>query len=125
MTGGRDYQDYDTVVRVLSGYFITELCHGGATGADSLADKYARKVLRITPVSYPAYWSGPCSAKCPPGHRKVGAGGEYCPLAGHRRNQLMLDEFKPDLVLAFPGGTGTQDMCKRAAAAGVRVDIGG
>jgi hypothetical protein len=33
----------------------------------------------------------------------------------------MLDEGKPDLVVAFPGGTGTADMVKRAELAGVKV----
>jgi hypothetical protein len=37
-------------------------------------------------------------------------------------NQLqMLDEGKPDLVIAFPGGGGTADMMRRARAAGVEV----
>ena len=33
----------------------------------------------------------------------------------------MLDEGKPDLVVAFPGGTGTADMIRRAKKAGVEV----
>jgi hypothetical protein len=41
--------------------------------------------------------------------------------AGFIRNQRMLDEGKPDLVLGFPGGSGTADMCSRAERAGVRV----
>lgn len=41
--------------------------------------------------------------------------------AGPIRNQQMLDEGKPDLVLAFAGGKGTDDMCRRARAAGVEV----
>jgi hypothetical protein len=32
----------------------------------------------------------------------------------------MLDEGKPDLVVAFPGGGGTANMCKQAREAGVR-----
>jgi len=41
--------------------------------------------------------------------------------AGPMRNQRMLDEGKPDLVIAFPGGRGTADMVQRAKAAHVRV----
>jgi hypothetical protein len=37
------------------------------------------------------------------------------------RNQRMLDEGKPDLVVAFPGGRGTTDMIRRAERAGVPV----
>ncbi len=39
------------------------------------------------------------------------------------RNQQMLDEAKPDMVLAFPGGRGTDDMVSRAEKAGVPVTI--
>jgi len=41
--------------------------------------------------------------------------------AGPIRNQQMLDEGRPHLVVAFPGGTGTADMVRRAKAAGVPV----
>lgn len=41
--------------------------------------------------------------------------------AGHIRNQQMLDEGKPDLVVAFPGGRGTADMVRRSKKAGVEV----
>ena len=40
---------------------------------------------------------------------------------GPKRNQQMLEEGKPDLVLAFPGGRGTADMVRRAKEAGIRV----
>jgi hypothetical protein len=33
----------------------------------------------------------------------------------------MLDSEKPALVVAFPGGSGTADMKRRAVAAGVEV----
>ena len=39
--------------------------------------------------------------------------------AGPLRNQRMIDEGHPDLVIAFPGGKGTDDMTRRALAAGV------
>jgi hypothetical protein len=41
--------------------------------------------------------------------------------AGPIRNQRMLDEVKPELVVAFPGGRGTADMVRRAREAGVNV----
>jgi hypothetical protein len=37
----------------------------------------------------------------------------------------MLDEGKPDLVLAFPGGRGTRNMVGQAKRAGVPVEIVG
>ena len=42
-------------------------------------------------------------------------------LAPPLRNQRMLDEGKPDLVVAFPGGGGTKDMVRRAVKAGVPI----
>ena len=33
----------------------------------------------------------------------------------------MLDERRPDLVVAFPGGRGTADMVGRARSAGIEV----
>ena len=41
--------------------------------------------------------------------------------AGPLRNQRMLDEGKPDLVVAFPGGGGTKDMVRRSVKAGVPI----
>ena len=43
------------------------------------------------------------------------------PKAGPLRNAWMLSLFKVDLVLAFTGGKGTQDMVERARAAGIPV----
>jgi len=40
--------------------------------------------------------------------------------AGPIRNEKMLT-WKPDLVVAFPGGVGTADLVRRAEAAGVPV----
>jgi hypothetical protein len=35
---------------------------------------------------------------------------------GPIRNQMMLDDYKPQVVIAFPGGSGTADMVRRAHA---------
>lgn len=75
---------------------------GMAPGADSGAVRYAATVgCGLAP--YPADWA------------RYGLG------AGFRRNQRMLDEGLPDLVVAFPGGRGTADMVRRALKAGVPV----
>ena len=39
--------------------------------------------------------------------------------AGPIRNQFMLEQEKPDLVIAFDGGRGTADMMRRSRRAGV------
>lgn len=81
---------------------ITLLIEGDAPGADRLAGRWARR-SNVETIKFPAEW------------RKYGRS------AGHRRNQQMLDEGKPDLVVAFPGGRGTADMVRRAEAAGIEV----
>lgn len=101
--------------------------HGTAPGADAIADEWARAnepsgVLRDP---HPADWSGPCAADCQPGHRrKRRDGSDYCPLAGHRRNQHMVD-LGAAIVLAFQrdGSTGTADCIRRAKTAGIPVQL--
>lgn len=44
--------------------------------------------------------------------------------AGHIRNRQMLVEGKPDIVVAFAGGRGTQNMINQARKAGVTVFLG-
>ena len=46
---------------------------------------------------------------------------KYGRAAGPIRNQQMLDEGRPTLVVAFPDGRGTADMVRRARSAGVEV----
>jgi len=41
--------------------------------------------------------------------------------AGPIRNTRMIEEGKPDLVIAFPGGKGTANMVAQARAAGIEV----
>lgn len=75
---------------------------GGAKGADFLGRVWA-KMWGFPYEEYPADWK------------------TYGKSAGHIRNQQMLDAGKPDIVLAFPGGTGTADMVRKAKKAGVEV----
>lgn len=102
--GGRDYNDSKKVHDTLFPYldFGTSIIEGGARGADKLAADFARH-YGVFHLQYPADWKK---------HGKA---------AGFIRNQQMLDEGKPDLVIAFPGGAGTGDMIRRARKAGVEV----
>jgi len=100
--GGRDYNDRETVGRVLSNLNPSLVIEGGATGADRLARLWAARTTTDVDT-YEADWRT---------HGKA---------AGPIRNQRMLDEGKPDLVVAFPGGRGTADMIRRAEAAGMPV----
>ncbi len=105
--GGRDYVDRERLFATLDRYHadahFTLIIHGAARGADALADQWA-SYRNVMCRAYPAEW------------RKHGA------AAGPRRTAKMIEEGKPDLVIAFPtGGPGTADMMHKARAAGVEV----
>lgn len=100
--GGRDYKDYEKVATVLSALkWSVVIVHGAATGADTLAAKYAEAAARPS-EAFPARW------------------GIHGKKAGPLRNQQMLDAGA-DMVIAFPGGRGTEDMKQRAREAGIPV----
>lgn len=115
--GGRDYADVEQFVSVVkplkeqytwpydpcgrSARCYMEIVSGMAPGADSLAARFAR-AYHLKLHEFPADWT-------------LGR------KAGPIRNQRMIDEGKPDLVVAFPGGRGTADMVSRARKAGIRV----
>lgn len=100
--GGRDYSDGETFARVIHSLPVETIIHGGARGADYMA--HVTAVMEgWEELEFPADWET---------HGKA---------AGPIRNQQMIDEGKPDLVVAFPGGRGTADMVRRAHRAGIPV----
>lgn len=130
LTGSRSWTDTrwleDTLLEVWhdalqDGHDGIELMHGHADqGADAQGDDWAHR-NGILVRRCPADWPGPCSTSCPPEHRRTNRrGGEYCPLAGHRRNQNMVDA-RPQLVVAahHTGSRGTADCLRRARTAGI------
>lgn len=131
LTGSRRWTDVqlleDTLYQtwhdaLANSYTGIELMHGCAEGADTFGDQWAKRngILRR---ERPADWEGPCGPECQPGHRRRNRRGlDYCPLAGHRRNQQMVDE-RPVLFVAAQvhGSTGTADCMRRAKAAGIPV----
>lgn len=76
--------------------------HGDARGADQMTGEWGRR-MAIGVVAIPADWSG------------------HGMKAGPLRNQLMLDTYKPTVVVAFPGGQGTADMIRRSRRTGANV----
>lgn len=103
--GGRDFDDWDLLKKTLNLYTDNggdTIITGDACGADWLARAYA-KYNGHPYKGYPADWK------------------TYGKSAGAIRNQQMLDEGKPDLVIAFPGGNGTKDMVDKATNKGVKV----
>jgi hypothetical protein len=106
--GGRDFNNMPLLDRKLNElkakHHITDVIHGGAKGADYCAWHWGLANGLQVHVFH-ADWKK---------HGKA---------AGPIRNQRMIDEGKPDLVVAFPGGKGTQDMVSRALGAGIEVLI--
>lgn len=94
--------------------------HGAARGADRMAGQWAARA-GLPWEAIPADWEH-CAEDCPPGHRQERGGREWCPTAGHRRNQAMVDAGAA-VCLAFQVGesTGTADCIRRAEAAGIPV----
>ena len=98
--GDRDYKDWLKVQDYLKTIPRTAIIiHGGAKGADSLAGNLATS-LKMKIIKFPADWN------------------KYGKAAGVLRNQQMLDEGHPDLVVYFhkdiENSKGTKDMVTRA-----------
>ena len=104
--GGRDFTDADYAFDVLdklhSEIGISTIIEGDARGADEIAGQWA-EARGIELEVYPANWE------------------KYRAAAGPIRNKQMLDEGKPDLVVALPGGKGTANMAGQARDAGLEV----
>lgn len=107
MCGGRDFKNQWFVWAKLDEFINGHnhvIIQGGARGCDKFAKLWA--ISRGIPYeTYEAQWS-----------RRGRA-------AGAIRNQKMIDDGKPDLVIAFRGNTGTADMVRRAEKAGIRIHL--
>lgn len=121
--GSRTFNDWDlfkdTMSELVPGNDHT-IISGAARGADTMASEWA-KYRGCALEEYPAKWY------------------EYGKAAGPIRNKQMLDEGKPDLVLAFLSpvakqeifyglssskhSPGTRDMIRQAEKAGIPVKV--
>ena len=111
VTGGTTFIDQEMALLALTSlyevYPFTTLVHGDAVGADTIAGNIANAMdVGIDVIACPCTSSD---------------WDTYGKGAGHRRNQLMLDEHAIDFVVAFPGRGGTLDMTRRATAAGIGI----
>lgn len=109
--GGRDYKNGDFLFFKLDelyqdlkavGKELETIIEGGAPGADKLAGEWAL-LKGIDLEVYKADWEK---------HGKA---------AGPIRNIKMLKDGEPDLVIAFPGGSGTAHMVGISKDAGIEV----
>ena len=105
VTGGRDYNNkeelYTTLDSIASKYHVEVLIHGAARGADTLAGIWA-KDRGVEVIAVPANWT------------------QYGRQAGPIRNRDMLNNHRPNLVVAFSGGKGTRDMVDISKKAGIK-----
>lgn len=102
---GTEYLNvHRTLDRIHAERRIDVLVTGGATGADAIAEDWARR-NRVQLSRWAVtreQWHEDRSW-------------------GPRRNEMMLAVTMPDLLVAFPGGTGTNGCVRAAAALGVAV----
>lgn len=105
--GGRDFADQAMFDGAMGDLIRLKGCpdrivHGAAKGADSMAAAWSeRMAIECFPI--PADWKA------------------FGKAAGVMRNQAMIDYHRPELVVAFPGGKGTDDMVARARRHGIDV----
>jgi len=107
--GSRDWNNVELILDRLSSIPKgSTLIHGGCRGADLLGAQIGKE-LGLKVVCFPAEWT------------KNGR------AAGPLRNQKMIDEGKPDLVLAFhnniDSSRGTKDMLSRARKHNIPYEI--
>lgn len=108
-----NYQRVEATIRSIHAEFadLNEpfVCiHGDARGADTMAADACDALGFDEIIAYPADWK------------------RYGKRAGYVRNQQMLDEGHPDLVVAFRShgeSRGTDMMCDLASKAGVMVRV--
>ena len=106
--GGRKYNDRDHIWNTLCEVNsargpISCIIHGAATGADSEAMIRAQTVANVKHAPF------------------VADSHTHGRSAGPIRNQRMIDEGKPDLIVAFPGGKVPANMVRRAKEAAIEV----
>jgi hypothetical protein len=105
--GGRGFTNQVALWRHLDAFHaldgpITLVIHGGYRGADLLAEKWAIE-NDVRHLPFKADWTA------------------FGKAAGPMRNRRMLLEGKPDLVIGFPGGDGTENCLAQARELGVQV----
>jgi YspA, cpYpsA-related SLOG family len=128
VTGGRNYSDWRYAWACLDYLHrergpIEHLAHGSAKpdkgvewSADLIAHAWGEKMPGVRVWRYPALWG-----KVDHPHvmlRYTKRGEAYDAAAGPRRNRLMLEQRRPQVLLAFEGGRGTAGCIAQAIAQG-------
>jgi hypothetical protein len=98
----KDFPAFSMAMSIVVSHEPTLIIDGCAKGGDEVG-KLVAASLSLEHLRFPADWL------------------KYGKAAGHIRNKRMLEEGKPDLVIAFKGGKGTENMISIAKKAGVEV----
>jgi len=124
VVGSRTFKDKEFIYRKLDAFLSTlgpfVVVTGGAEGVDKIAEKWAldRAVAGVPkPVVYQAEWGDTSHPDAVVRRDKYGR--EYDAVAGHRRNQLIVDDA--DFLIAFWDGQskGTKDSVDKAGRANI------
>ncbi len=106
IAGGRHLDDVTLIRSALSRAHslrpVTVLIHGGNGALGIIAEDWARE-MRLHVVRYPANWR------------------EFGKRAEAIRNAFMLEDSRPDMLLALPGGNDTADLIANATRLGLPV----
>lgn len=124
--GGRNFNDPIKMDHELISFIETYgpigcVIHGAAKGADDWADYFAKQVLRVPVFSIAAKWDDVTAKGAVIKYTRGPSGKAYNALAGHWRNQELIDRGKPTHAMGFEGGTGTADMAKRLLEAKIPI----
>jgi hypothetical protein len=117
VTGSRDFKDREYIWRVLDHHMPSLIVHGGATGVDTLADQWA-------------YWNGVPRTTFAISKKQWDEYGKA--EGGHRNGDMVIylrrfasvdhwGDFVWDGIdaIVFPGYTGTENMRRKLAEAGI------
>lgn len=95
--GGKDFKDYKHLCKVLDTLHREQpfsiVIQGASRGATTLAKKWADE-RGVTYLKFTANWN------------------KWGKRATYLRNKRIIEEGKPDLVVAFPGGHATERMLR-------------
>lgn len=132
IAGDRNFNDYvtftDRLEQVIkkNKWNVSEVVHGAAKGADSLADKWA-KDNDVDITEKPAEWDNLkqegaiIKERKNPWTKKME---KYNCRAGHYRNTMMAEYGDALVAFQLSGNTpGTQDMIKKAQERGLPVEV--
>lgn len=127
IVGSREITDYELVEKAIkeSGFKISEIISGGAKGADTLAEKYAKQ-NKIKIKVFKPDWDNieaegaKVKERINPWTKEVE---KYNCMAGFQRNSEMVNYGEQCIALQVEDTSGTQDTIKKCQEKGIPVFI--